>query len=107
MEPVPSNSSTATRVRPDIITDEFLATLRAHGVSTAFLFGSVSRGEERPESDIDLLVTFAQPTSYFRQVDLAEELAKIAGRKIDLMTEIDPAFAPYINPTLVLLPLSI
>ncbi len=89
------------RIRPDIITEEFLATLRTHGVIEPYLFGSVSRGEERPDSDIDLLVTFAQPTSCFRQLDLKDELSRIAGRKVDLMTQIDPAFAPYITPTLV------
>jgi len=105
MEPVKTSSATAARLRPDIVTDEFIATLRAFGVVEAFLFGSVARGEERPDSDVDLLVTFARPTSYFRQLDLAEALSKLSGRKIDLMTRIDPVFAPYITPTLVPLPL--
>ena len=30
--------------------------LRAHGVKHAALFGSVARGEQRPDSDIDILV---------------------------------------------------
>lgn len=55
----PTLSSTTPRIRPDIITDDFLTIMRAHGVIEAYLFGSVSRGEERPDSDIDLLVTFA------------------------------------------------
>ena len=32
------------------------ADLRAHGVTHAALFGSVARGEQRPDSDIDILV---------------------------------------------------
>jgi hypothetical protein len=39
------DSLTAVRIRPDIITDGFLATLRAYGVIDAYLFGSVSRGQ--------------------------------------------------------------
>lgn len=90
---------------PDIISDAFLATLRAYGVTAAYLFGSFARGEEQPGSDIDLFVTFAQPTSLFRQIDLAEALTRLSGRHVDLMTRIAPAFAPYMLPTLVPLPL--
>ena len=32
------------------------ADLRAHGVMHAALFGSAARGEQRPDSDIDILV---------------------------------------------------
>jgi uncharacterized protein len=32
------------------------ADLRAHGVTHAALFGSFARGEQRPDSDIDILV---------------------------------------------------
>jgi hypothetical protein len=43
------DSPTIVRIRPDIITDEFLATLRAYGVIEAHLFGSVSRGAARSQ----------------------------------------------------------
>lgn len=88
-----------------MISTEFLAILRQFGVIEAKLFGSVARGDERPDSDIDLLVTFDHQVSLFRQMDLTAELSRLSGRKIDLMTNIDPAFAPYIVPTLVPLPL--
>lgn len=97
--------SADTPTLPAIISPEFLATLRAHGVVAASLFGSVSRGEERPDSDLDRLVAFAEPTTLFRRLDLAEELTKLCGRKVDLMTRLDPTFAPSITPTLVPLPL--
>lgn len=66
----------AGRIRPDIITDEFLATLRKYGVVRASLFGSVSRGEERLESDVDLLVAFDHDDSYGTQLLLGEELER-------------------------------
>ena len=78
--------------------------LRAYDVIEAFLFGSTVRGSDRP-SDIDLLVAFRKPTKLFTQIDLAAELTALTGRRVDLMTELHPAFAPYIEPTLVPLPL--
>lgn len=101
----PTSTSTKPRIRPDIITDEFLETMRAHGVNEAYLFGSVARGEERPDSDIDLLVTFAQPDTFGEQFLLAEALRRLSGRRVDVATNLHPAFAPYIVPTLVRLPL--
>lgn len=90
---------------PDVISEEFLATLRAHGVISAHLFGSGARGDAQPESDIDLLVSFSRPTTLFAQLRLAETLRRVCGRPVDLMTDLHPAFAPYITPTLVPLPL--
>ena len=91
----------STRIRPDIISDAFLATLRQHGVAQAHLFGSVARGQERPDSDIDLLVTFDRTVSLLDVYGLANELERLSGRKVDLMTALDPEFAPYITPTLI------
>jgi len=103
---IATTTSTQTRIRPDIITDDFLAVLRKHGVVAAYLFGSVTRGEERPDSDIDVFVTFGRSSSsYGEQFLLAEELQKLSGRRVDVLTAIHPAFAPYITPTLVSLPL--
>ncbi len=90
---------------PEAITDEFLATLRRAGVIEAKVFGSTTSGESRPDSDIDLLVSFDRPVTLFQRIDLAAELSRIAGRHVDLMTSIRPEFEPYITPTLVNLPL--
>lgn len=88
-----------------VITAEFLGALRDRGVVRAELFGSFADGTETPDSDIDLLVTFAGPVSLFDQLRLAADLGRIAGRRVDLMTDIHPAFRPYIVPTLIALPL--
>ena len=40
--------------------DELLAVAARYGVSNLRLFGSAVRGEERPDSDIDLLIDIAQ-----------------------------------------------
>lgn len=90
---------------PEIITDKFLATLRTHGAVEAYVFGSMTRGEECPDSDLDLLVTFDPPITLFHRMDVADELADLIGHNVDILTSIDPAFAPYIEPTLLRLPL--
>jgi predicted nucleotidyltransferase len=51
------------------------------------LFGSVARGEERPDSDLDLLVVFDEgrnPGLEF--VDVEDELSALFGRTVDLRT---------------------
>ena len=99
--PIDQSHASAGRVRPEIITDEFLATLREHGVDRAYLFGSVARGDERPDSDIDLLVSFRSGTEPGAQFLLAEALRQLTGRRVDVAIRLHPAFAPFIQPTLV------
>jgi len=50
------------------------------------LFGSVLRDDFRPDSDVDVLVTFAADArwSLFDLVDVQEELTGILGRQVDL-----------------------
>lgn len=50
------------------------------------LFGSVLRDDFRPDSDIDVLVTFAPDSrwSLFDWVDMKEELEALLGRKVDI-----------------------
>ena len=51
--------------------DEILAIMRAHGASNPRLFGSVARGEDRPESDIDFLVDMeSEPVKLSLRKDL-------------------------------------
>lgn len=49
-------------------------------------FGSVLRDDFRPDSDVDVLVTFAPDArwSLFDLVEIQEELGEILGRKVDL-----------------------
>jgi predicted nucleotidyltransferase len=91
--------------RPDIVTGEFVALLKRAGVTEAFLFGSVSRGEERPDSDIDLFIRFGHDYSLKEHMGLMVKLSRLTGRQVQVVTDIDPIFEPYITPTLVPIPL--
>jgi len=52
------------------------------------LFGSVLRDDFRPDSDVDVLVTFAPEAewSLFDHVTMEEELSSILDRKVDLVS---------------------
>jgi uncharacterized protein len=60
---------------------------RQYGVSYAAVFGSVARGEDRPESDVDILVRFGRPTGMIGYMRLIENLEASLERKVDLVTE--------------------
>ena len=51
------------------------------------LFGSALRDDFRPESDVDILVTFEPDDSWslFDHVDMQDEIAEILERKVDLV----------------------
>jgi len=77
---------------------------RAAGVCWVGLFGSVARNEERPDSDVDLLVRYQDGvrTSLLDLVGLQLDISDSIGRKVDVGT--DRAFRkelrPYIEPDL-------
>ncbi len=51
------------------------------------VFGSVVRGEEDDESDIDFLVDFLPGSTLIEQVGLINELSEALGRKVDVVSE--------------------
>lgn len=75
---------------------------REHGVRRASVFGSVSRGDSRGDSDVDLLVKLGKPMGLVGFVGLVEEMEGVLGRKVDLLTEggVNKFIEPYILPDL-------
>lgn len=83
-----------------------LPTLREKfGVAKIGIFGSVSRGEDTPDSDIDMLVSFVpEYDSYYTYLDLADYLETLFGRSVELLTTraISPYIKPYIDADMIL-----
>ncbi len=89
----------------DRLRDKILPVLEPYGVQRIALFGSVVRGEETPESDIDILVTWGKPIGLFKWVELEEELSKQLGRKADLVSALalKPRIRPHVEAEMVVI----
>ena len=57
------------------------------GAREVRVFGSVARGEERPESDVDLLVTLEPGRTLLDLARLELALERLLGRPVDVVTE--------------------
>jgi len=68
--------------------------LGKYGVRKIGLFGSYARGEERTDSDLDVLVEFEKRKSLLTLVRIERELSEHIGVKVDLLTE--QAISPYL-----------
>ena len=56
-------------------------------VRSLALFGSVARGESRPDSDVDILVAFAEPPGFDGYMALKWRLEELLGASVDLVME--------------------
>ncbi len=68
--------------------------LKSQGVRKVAVFGSYVRGEEKPESDIDIIVEFSERKSLLELVRIERELSEVLGIKVDLLTE--KSISPYL-----------
>lgn len=66
--------------------EEILAIATRYHANNIRLFGSVARGEERSDSDVDFLVDFQPGSTLFDQVGLIEELSSKLGRQVDVVS---------------------
>jgi uncharacterized protein len=75
----------------DEIKDRVLPVLMPYGVEEVALFGSVVRGEDMAENDLDILVRFAEPPrkplSLITWGRLERELGERCGRKVGLVSD--------------------
>lgn len=72
---------------------------REFGARRIRVFGSVARGEESADSDVDFLVDFPPGYDLFKQrLPLAERLAELTGRHVDLVPEheLNRHLRPYV-----------
>ena len=67
--------------------ETILSIAKRHGVNNVRLFGSFARGDQRPESDIDLLVRFNDSASIIDAIDFKLDLEEALRRKVDVVDE--------------------
>lgn len=63
--------------------------LKTQPVLKAWVFGSYSRGEDGPDSDIDIMVSFLPSAniSLFKHASMIVDLQDLISRRVDLVTE--------------------
>lgn len=57
-----------------------------HHATDVKVFGSVARGEDRPGSDLDLLVTFSPGATLYDQIELEQEIEALLGISVDVVS---------------------
>jgi predicted nucleotidyltransferase len=75
--------------------------LRARGVRRAALFGSVARGDNRPDSDIDVMIEIDPdaPIGVFDYVGLKEYIAGLFEGSVDVVSQ--ESLKPYVRPAAI------
>lgn len=64
---------------------QVVAAAAAHGLTNVRVFGSVARGEDRPDSDVDLLADLPTEMGIFGLGRAREELERILSASVDLI----------------------
>lgn len=75
--------------------EEILRIATAHGAQNIRLFGSASRGEAGPKSDVDILVRLEPGRSLLDIIAIKQDLEDLLGCEVDVVTE--EAVSPYIR----------
>jgi len=66
--------------------EQVMAVAARHHANRVRVFGSVARGDDRPDSDMDLLVDFAPDSSLFDLMRMARELEDLLGHPVDVVS---------------------
>jgi hypothetical protein len=82
---VPSVPKSTRRTSVDTNASRLLRALRTLGARNVRLFGSVARGDDGPESDIDLLVDIAPDIGLFALGRMRSEAERILGSSVDIV----------------------
>jgi predicted nucleotidyltransferase len=75
--------STGQRIREH--RDEILRVAARHGAGNVRLFGSVARGEDTPESDVDLLIDVTGDTTPWFPGSLVADLERLLGQRVQVV----------------------
>ncbi len=64
--------------------EDILTIAHQHGAYNIKIFGSVARGEDREDSDLDLLVEMESDRSLLDRIALMQDLEDLLGRKVEV-----------------------
>jgi uncharacterized protein len=67
--------------------DEIQRIAGKHGARNIRVFGSVARGDARPDSDVDFLIDTEPVTSSWFPAGLVQDLESLLGRHVEVVTE--------------------
>ena len=84
--------------------DKLLLLLQPYDPAKVGIFGSFARGEQREDSDLDVLIRFRNRISLLKLVQIEQELSDKLGIPIDLVTENslkNPRLRAYIEKDLI------
>lgn len=81
----------------EAMTQKIAEYFKTQPVLKAWLFGSYSRGEERPDSDVDILVMYdrSQPIGLFKISGMHLDLKHLLGKEVDLVD--DKMLYPWVS----------
>jgi uncharacterized protein len=74
---------------------EILALASHHGVRNVRVFGSVARGDDAPNSDVDILVEVEPGRSLLDVIGFEQDLADLLGRRVEVLT--DGGLSPHLQ----------
>ena len=87
------------------VKEKIVPVLQKSGVEYAGAFGSVARGEAKPDSDVDILVKFKVQPTFASYLQLDDRLKQALNLDIDLVTVggVNKFLRPYIERDLKLI----
>jgi predicted nucleotidyltransferase len=89
--------TTQTKELITMLIQRHATAIKAYGVLRLGIFGSFSRGQQKKDSDVDILVDFRPDLkTYDNFINLAFFLEEIFKRRVDLVTP--DSLSPYIGP---------
>jgi predicted nucleotidyltransferase len=79
---------------------------KKYGAKSLAIFGSMARGDDHEESDVDVLVTFEGKATFDQFMGLKLDLEDLFGRRVDLLTPkcLRPAMRAEIDKEAILAP---
>jgi len=74
---------------------EILSLAAHYGARNVRVFGSIARGEDRADSDVDFLIEVEPGRSLLDVIGFEQELSQLLGRSVEVLT--DGGLSPYLQ----------